>query len=57
MLRLPAFLFLKRQSDMIETLKQFVIEGGKINEEQATALSRCTDKEALYKAAHQITRH
>lgn len=42
---------------MIETLKQFVIEGRKINEEQATALSRCTDKETLYEAAHQITRH
>jgi len=42
---------------MIETLKQFVIEGGKISEEQAITLSRCTDKAALYKAAHQITRH
>ena len=42
---------------MIETLKQLVIEGGKINEEQAIALSQCNDKEALYEAAHQITRH
>lgn len=42
---------------MIETLKQLVIEGGKIDEEQAVALSQCSDKEALYDAAHQITRH
>lgn len=42
---------------MIETLKKIVIEGGSINEEQAIALSQCTDKEALYEAAHQITRH
>jgi len=42
---------------MIETLKQIVIEGGTINEEQAVALSQSPDKEALYKAAHQITRH
>ena len=42
---------------MIETLKQLVIERGKINEEQAIALSQCNDKEALYEAAHQITRH
>lgn len=42
---------------MIETLKKIVIEGGSINEEQALALAQCTDKEALYKAAHQITRH
>lgn len=42
---------------MIERLTQLVIEGGKIDREQATALSRCTDKEALYKAAHQITQH
>lgn len=42
---------------MIETLKQFVIDGGAINEEQANALAQCSDKEALYKAAHQITRH
>lgn len=42
---------------MIETLKQFVIEGGTISEEQAASLSHCPDKEALYEAAHQITRH
>lgn len=42
---------------MIETLKQFVINGGSIDEGQALALSQCDDKEALYKAAHQITRH
>ena len=42
---------------MIETLKQIVIEGGTINEEQTVALSQSPDKEALYKAAHQITRH
>lgn len=42
---------------MIETLKQFVIEGGSIDERQAIALSRCDNKKALYEAAHQITRH
>lgn len=42
---------------MVETLKQFVIEGGTISKEQAVALSQCPDKEALYEAAHQITRH
>lgn len=42
---------------MIERLKQFVIEGGSIDEEQAMQLAATTDKEALYEAAHQITRH
>lgn len=42
---------------MIETLKQLVIGGGTINEEQAIALAQCPDKKALYEAAHQITRH
>lgn len=42
---------------MIETLKQSVIDGGTISEEQAIALSHCPDKEALFDAAHQITRH
>ncbi|MCD8268179.1 MAG: biotin synthase BioB [Parabacteroides sp.] len=42
---------------MIEKLKQLAIGGGAIDEEQALLLSQCTDKEALYKAAHEITRH
>ncbi|WP_455639540.1 biotin synthase BioB [Parabacteroides sp.] len=42
---------------MIEKLKQLVIEGGAIDEEQALALAQCSDKEALYEAAHEITRH
>ena len=42
---------------MIETLKQTVLDGGAISEEEALALSQCADKEALYEAAHQITRH
>ena len=42
---------------MIEKLKQHVLSGGMINEEQAKELAAAPDKEALYKAAHQITRH
>ena len=42
---------------MIETLKQHVLSGGMINEEQAKELAAVPDKEALYEAAHQITRH
>lgn len=42
---------------MIETLKQRVLEGGHIDEQQALALAHCPDKAALYQAAHQITRH
>ena len=42
---------------MIETLKQHVLSGGMINEEQAKELAAAPDKEALYEAAHQITRH
>ena len=43
---------------MIETLKQHVLSGGMINEEQdKKKLAAVPDKEALYEAAHQITRH
>lgn len=42
---------------MIERLKEQVLGGGQLNEEQAKALASSTDKEALYKAAHCITRH
>lgn len=42
---------------MIETLKQQVLTGGQINEEQAKELAYSSDKAALYKAAHEITRH
>ena len=42
---------------MIETLKQHVLSGGMINEEQAKRTGCRPDKEALYEAAHQITRH
>jgi len=42
---------------MIETLKQHVLSGGMINEEQARELAAAPDKEDLYEAAHQITRH
>ena len=41
----------------IEEAKQYILEGGKITEEQALSLANHPDKEALYKAAHQITRH
>ena len=42
---------------MIETLKQHVLAGGQINEEQAKELAYDSNKEALYRAAHAITRH
>lgn len=41
----------------IEEAKQLVLEGGKIDERQALGLANHPDKEALYEAAHQITRH
>lgn len=41
----------------IEKAKQYILEGGKITEEQALSLVNHPDKEALYEAAHQITRH
>ena len=41
----------------IEEAKQYILEGGKITEEQALSLVTHPDKEALYNAAHQITRH
>ena len=41
----------------IEKAKQYILEGGKITEEQALSLANHPDKEALYEAAHQITRH
>lgn len=42
---------------MIETIKQQVLSGKMINEAQALALASSPDKEALYQAAHEITRH
>lgn len=42
---------------MIETLKQQVLSGKMIDEEQAKTLAAASDKVALYEAAHQITRH
>lgn len=42
---------------MIETIKQQVLSGKMINEAQALALAGSPDKEALYQAAHEITRH
>ena len=41
----------------IEEAKQLVLEGGKIDERLALGLANHPDKEALYEAAHQITRH
>lgn len=41
----------------IETLKQRVLEGHLLNEAEALFLAASEDKEALYEAAHQITRH
>ena len=41
----------------IEEAKQLVLEGGKIDERQALGLANHPGKEALYEAAHQITRH
>lgn len=42
---------------MIETLKQQVLAGEPLHEEQAIKLAYASDKEALYQAAHEITRH
>lgn len=42
---------------MIETLKQQVLSGRMIDEEQAKSLAAASDKVALYEAAHEITRH
>lgn len=42
---------------MIEKLKQHVLAGGLLNEEQANILAASPDKEALYEATRQITRH
>ena len=36
----------------IEEAKQYILEGGKITEEQALSLANHPGKEALYKAAH-----
>ena len=41
----------------IEEVKQYILEGRKITEEQALSLANYPDKEALYEAAHQITHH
>lgn len=42
---------------MIDTIKQQVLSGKTIDEAQALALAGSPDKEALYQAAHEITRH
>lgn len=42
---------------MIETLKKIVLSGGEITKEQAKELSISPNKEALYLAAGEITRH
>lgn len=42
---------------MIETIKQQVLSSKTIDEAQALALAGSPDKEALYQAAHEITRH
>lgn len=41
----------------IEEARQHILDGGMINGEQALSLANLPDKEALYEAAHQITRH
>lgn len=41
---------------MIETCKQLVLHGETLSPEQAMALATSPDKEALYEAAHAITR-
>ena len=41
----------------IESLKQQVLDGHPLNEAEALFLASATDKEALYEAAHQITRY
>lgn len=42
---------------MIETLKQQVLKGHFINEQEALLLAGAKDKKALYTAAHDITQH
>ena len=41
---------------MIETLKQHVLSGGMINEEQAKELAAVPDKEALYASRNRSKR-
>ena len=43
--------------EQIELLKQKVLNGGLINEAEAISLANHPKKEALYKAAHEITHH
>lgn len=40
----------------IETIKQHVFDGGLLTEAEALTLAATPDKEALYRAAHEITR-
>ncbi|MDD6210644.1 MAG: biotin synthase BioB [Bacteroidales bacterium] len=42
---------------MIQKLKDRVLSGEHINKSEALTLSQCSDKEMLYKAAHEITRY
>lgn len=41
----------------ISALKQRVLQGGQITEEEGYALLTTTDKQALYEAAHELTEH
>ena len=42
---------------ILETLKQKVLGGELLSETEALQLAQYPDKEALYEAAHQLTRH
>ena len=42
---------------MIETFKQKVLEGGALTDDEAYRLAETEDREALYEAAAEITRH
>ena len=41
----------------IEEVASFLIAGGKLSKEEAIQLANEADKEALYEAAHEVTRH
>ena len=42
---------------MIKKLKDKVLSGGHLSEREAFSLLKTTDKEALYKASGEITKH